>query len=102
MRTSFAVRDRAYEASVTRVGRPEGEMFEIFEVAVVGPGGSRVEGTLKFTEAALALAEETATKEGGTADEKTARGCARCLAAELAIRKLKPDFSFVVDHRWIP
>jgi hypothetical protein len=101
MRTSFEVRNKSYEADISRVEKPEGEKFEICEASVRGPDGGPIMGTFKLTDTAIALAEENATEQGGSAEEWLSRGCVRSLAAELVIRPLKPDFSFVVDHRWI-
>lgn len=101
MRESFNVGNQSYEADIKRIEKPEGEKYETCEASVRGPGGGHIVGTLKLTDTALALAEEKAAEEGGSTEEWLARGCARSLAAELVIRPLKPDFAFVVDHRWI-
>ena len=101
MRASFQVRNRRYELELSGEGRPEGEKFAIFRATVTGQEGGPVQGTLKLTESALTIAREKASRGGGSAEEWLARGCARSLASEVLIRKLKPDFSFVVDHRWI-
>ena len=101
MRTSFEVRTTTYEADINRVDKPEGEKFAICNASIHGPGGWEVKGTFKLTDTAIAMAEERASEEGGSTEEWLARGCARSLAAELVIRQLKPDFSFVIDHRWI-
>ena len=101
MKTTFDVGSDTYEADIAHVGKPEGEKFDIYEATVQGPERSSVQGTLKLTETALALADEKAKDESETAEEWIARGCARSLASEILIRKLRPEFSFVVDHRWI-
>jgi hypothetical protein len=101
MKTTFEVRSDSYEADITHVGKPEGEKFAIYEATVQGPESSSVKGTLKLTDTALALAAEKAKDQGETAEKWVARGCARSLASEALIRKLQPEFSFVVDHRWI-
>ena len=101
MKTTFEVSSDSYEVDITHVGKPEGEKFETYEVTVRGPESSSVQGTLKLTDTALALADEKAKDESETAEEWIARGCARSLASEVLIRKLQPEFSFVVDHRWI-
>jgi hypothetical protein len=101
MRTSFEVRDRVYDIEIARGERPEGDKFEIYRAALRDADGALVNGTLKLTETAILLAEEKAGEEGGTPEEWLARGCARSLAAEILIRKPMPDFSFVIDHRWI-
>lgn len=101
MRTSFEVGNKSYETEISRIEKPDGEKFEICEASVRGPDGGQIMGTFKLTDTAIALAEEKASEEGGSAEEWLARGCARSLAADLVIRPLRPDFSFVVDHRWI-
>ena len=101
MKTSFVVNNNSYEADIRRVEKPEGEKFEICEASVRIPDGLEVKGTFKLTDTAIALAEERASQEGGSPEGWLVRGCARSLAAELVIRQLKKDFSFVIDHRWI-
>ncbi len=100
MKTTFEVRSESYEVDFAHVGKPEGEKFEIYEATVHGPVSSPVKGTLKLTDAAIALADEKAKDQGKTAEEWIARGCARSLASETLIRNLQPEFSFVLDHRW--
>ncbi len=101
MKTTFEVRDESYEANIEPMERPEGEKFELYQVAVRGPDGRSVNGTFKLTDDAVALANEMAADQGGSAESWVAKGGARSLASEILIRKLEPDFAFVVDHRWI-
>jgi hypothetical protein len=101
MRASFKVRDREYQADIRPTDKAEDEKFKLYSVAVESQETAPVEGILKLTPGAIEVAGERASKEGGSADEWLARGCARSLAAEVLIRKLRPEFSFVVDHRWI-
>ena len=109
MKASFKVREEEYQADIRPVDSPaspdssasKDEKFKLYSVAVRGQGEQSVDGLLKLTSRAIEVADEQATKEGGSAEEFLARGCARSLAAEILIRKLKPEFSFVVDHRWI-
>jgi hypothetical protein len=100
-KTVFKVRGKVYDAVIHRGEQPEGEKFENYQASVRNPEGTEVKGLLKLTGTATLLAEQKAKEEGGTPEEWVARGCGRSLAAEVLIRKLKPDFSFVVDHRWI-
>jgi hypothetical protein len=95
------VREKEYQVELSRAGKPEDEKFEPFRVTVEGQVGGEVTGTLKLTPRALEVAGERASKDGGSSEEWLVRGCARSLASEVLIRKLKPDFSFVVDERWI-
>ncbi len=95
------MRDRVYDIEIAPGERPEGDQFEIYRVALLDADGAQVNGTLKLTKTAILLAEQKAGEEGGTPEEWLARGCGRALAAEIVIRKPKPDFSFVIDHRWI-
>jgi len=101
MRASFQVRDRRYEVEIRPDDKAEDEKFKLYAAAVAGQGEGAVEGTLKLTPQAIQIASERASREGSTAEEWLARGCARSLAAEVLIRKLKPEFSFIVDHRWM-
>jgi hypothetical protein len=100
MRADFQVRDKTYHAEIRPGEKTEDEKFQLYSVAVSGQNGA-VEGTLKVTPQALDLAGKRASQEGGSAEEWLARGVAKSLAAEVLIRKLKPQFSFIVDHRWI-
>jgi hypothetical protein len=101
MTTTFKVRDREYRLEVTPAERPEGEKFELYRATVSGQEGGPVSGTLKLTTKTLEQAREKAVKDGDSAEQWLARACGRSLASELLIRRLKPDFSFVVDHRWV-
>jgi len=101
MKAEFQVHDKHYQADIRPGAKSEDEKFQLYAVAVGGQGAGTVEGTLKVTPRALELAGERASKEGGSADDWLARGCVKSLAAEVLIRQLKPEFSFVVDHRWI-
>lgn len=101
MKAEFQVRDRRYQAEIRPEGKTEDEKFQLYAVSVGGQDAGPVEGTLKITPQAIELAGTRASKEGGSSEEWLARGCARSLAAEVLIRQLKPEFTFVVDHRWI-
>lgn len=100
MTTTFTVRDREYQVDVLPAGKPEGEKFELYKVTVTGQKSGPVEGTLKLTALALDAARARAEKEGGSRDQVVARACGKSLASEVLIRELKPEFSFIVDHRW--
>jgi hypothetical protein len=101
MTADFQVRDKRYHAEIRPGDKTEDEKFQLYSVAVGGQNAGAVEGTLKVTPQALELAGKRASQEGGSAEDWLARGCAKSLAAEVLIRKLKPQFSFIVDHRWI-
>lgn len=101
MKAAFQVRDKQYQAEISAGAKSEDEKFQLYSVSVGGQEGGAVQGTLKITPQAIELADTRASKEGGSGEEWLARGCARSLAAEVLIRKLKPDFSFIVDHRWV-
>jgi hypothetical protein len=101
MRADFEVRGKEYQAEIRPGEKSEDEKFQLYSVAVGGQGAGAVEGTLKVTPQALEVAGQRASQEGGSAEDWLARGCAKSLAAEVLIRKLKPQFSFVVDYRWI-
>ena len=100
MKADFEVRDKRYHAEIRPGDKTEDGKFHLYSVSVGGQNGA-VEGTLKITPQAIELAGERAGKEGGSPEEWLARGCAQSLAAEVLIRKLKPQFSFIVDHRWV-
>ena len=101
MSTTFEVHGKQYRAEVRAAGKPEGEKFDLYRVTVSGQKSGAVEGTMKLTTLALQTAEERAREKGGSKDEWVARAVAKSLASEVLIRKLQPEFSFVVDHRWV-
>jgi hypothetical protein len=101
MKTSFVVGDTPYEAHIRRVDKPGGENYEICDASVRSSDEPEVRGRFRLTDTAIAAAEERASREGGSAEEWLVRGCVRSLTSELVIRRLKQDFSFVIDHRWI-
>jgi hypothetical protein len=101
MKTTIEVRGKQYQIELGRPEKPEGEKFNLCPVRVQGQEGGEVRGTLKVTDLARERAKERASREGGNEDDWLARACGRSLAAEVLIRKLQPDFSFLVDHRWL-
>ena len=101
MKAGFQVRDKQYQAEISAGEKSDDEKFQLYSVSVDGQEGGAVQGTLKITPRAIEVADARASKEGGSAEEWLARGCARSLAAEVLIRRLKPEFSFIVDHRWV-
>ena len=92
MQTSFTVHGKTYQASFEKSAKGEEDKFQPFRATVSGPGTS-VAGTLQITDSLLAIAD--------TDPSRFADACGRSLASELYIRELEPDFSFVVDHRWV-
>ena len=101
MKATFTVRNKSYELELGPTEKGEGEKFEPYRASVRGQNGGSVEGTLKLTPETLDHARGRAEREGGSVEDLLARACARSLAAEVLIRRLKPDFSFIVDHRWV-
>lgn len=96
MKTTFRVRDKEYELTLSRREPGEEDKFHLFAAIVSGQPGGPVTGQLQLTDEAIKKAEEQDSPE-----RALARACARSLASEVLIRKLEPDFSFVVDHRWL-
>ncbi|HSF16857.1 MAG TPA: hypothetical protein VLK65_15010 [Vicinamibacteria bacterium] len=101
MRTTFKVREKDYDLVLERRERGEGDTNQPFGATVTGQPGGPVSGTLQLTDSLLRTADETATLRDSSAEELVTGACVRSLASELSFRKLKPDFSFVVDHRWL-
>jgi hypothetical protein len=101
MRTTFTVRDRKYELVLEKREPGEGEKYHPYTATVSGQNGSPVKGTLQFTPGALEAAQKMAAEKRLSVDDLLAGAGARALAAEVLVRKLKPDFSFIVDHRWL-
>jgi hypothetical protein len=95
MKTTVRVREQQFELALAKMERAEEDKFQPYEATVSGQRGGTVKGQFKLTDSALERAKEEPSEE-----EALARACGRSLAAEVVIRKLKPDFSFVVDHRW--
>jgi hypothetical protein len=101
MRTKFTVRNQEYEVVLEKRERGEADKFQPFTATVSGQSGGPVRGTMQFTPEAYEAAKKTAAERGSSEDELVARASGRSLASEVLIRKLKPEFSFVVDHRWL-
>ena len=100
MRTTFTVRNQKYELSLEKREPAEGEKNHPHTATVSGPNGT-VRGTLNFTQGSLDAAQKMAEAKGPSVDDLLVAAAGRSLAAEVLIRKLKPDFSFIVDHRWL-
>jgi hypothetical protein len=101
VKASFEVRGEPYELEMGRRDDQEGEAFVIYEATVRPRQQGEIKGTLKLTAQAVEAAAARGDKEGRSAEDWLARGCARSVAAELVIRSLKPEFNLVVDHRWV-
>ncbi len=101
MQSKFAVQDTQYEVVLEKKERGEGDKFNPYGATVSGQPSGNVSGTCRITDDALRLAEERTSSEGASSGELLARACGKSLASELVIRKLEPDFAFVVDHRWL-
>ncbi len=105
MRTTFTVRNKTYELSLEKRDPVEGEKNHPYTATVSGQNGpGPVRGTLQFTPGALDAAQKTAaapSRDAPSVDDLLVSAGGRSLAAEVLFRKLKPDFSFVVDHRWL-
>jgi hypothetical protein len=100
MRTTFTVRNQTYELSLEKREPKEGEKNHPHAATVTGQS-TPVTGTLQVTQGALDAAQKMAAEEGASVEKLLTEAGARALAAEVVIRKLKPDFSFIVDHRWL-
>jgi hypothetical protein len=101
MRTNFKVRDKEYEVSLEKRERGEGDKFIPYSAAVSGQNEGTVKGTIQLTPQALEAAQKKSAEGSTSVDDLVASASGRALAAEVLIRKLKPDFSFVVDYRWL-
>jgi hypothetical protein len=101
MKSKFTVKNQEYEVSLEKKERGEGDKFNPYRATVTGQPGGAIEGTFQITDAALEAAEKKASNGGGDAGEHLAQACGKSLASEILLRKLKPDFSFVIDYRWL-
>jgi len=101
MQSKFTVKSHEYEVALEKSERGEEDKFNPYRATVTGQPDGPVQGTCQITDAALEAADKSATSGGATAGDRLADACGKSLAAELVIRKLKPDFSFVVDYRWL-
>lgn len=100
MKATFTVKGRQYEVSIDKRERAEDDKHNPFSGSVSGQDGGAVQGSFQVTDGAIAAAEELAQSGSASAESLLATACGKAVAAELVIRKLRPDFSFVVDHRW--
>ena len=101
MRSKFTVKNQQYEVVLEKKERGEDDKFNPYGATVSGQPGGAVAGTCQVTDAALEAADESAADGGASPDDLLAQACGRSIASELVIRKLKADFSFVVDYRWL-
>jgi hypothetical protein len=101
MRATFTFRNKKYDLVLEKREPAEGEKTHPYGATVSGSNGGPIRGTLQFTPAALEAAKKMAAEKGGSLGDLLASAGARSLAAEMVIRKLKPQFSFIVDHRWL-
>ena len=100
MKSTFTVNKKQYEVALEKGERGEDDEFHPFSATVTGQEGGAVRGVCQITDRALELANDKAA--GGTnAEDLLAAACGKSIASELVLRKLKPDFSFVVDYRWL-
>lgn len=100
MKSKFTVKNKQYEVALEKGERGEEDKFHPFNATVTGQEGGAVHGVFQLTDRALEAASEKAAG-GNSADDLLAVACGKSLASELILRKLKPDFSFVVDYRWL-
>ena len=101
MKATFSVQEHEYQIALEKKERAEGDKFNPFGATVTGQPGGAVAGTCQITDSLLEAAGEKAGSGAAAEGDLLAQACGRSLAAELVIRKLKPEFSFVVDHRWL-
>lgn len=101
MKTTFKVREKEYTVELSKKERTEEDKFNPYAAKVSGQVGGDVQGLIQVTDAAIEMAGEKAASGGGSEGDLLAKACGRSLASEILIRKLKPEFSFVVDYRWL-
>ena len=101
MKTTFKVREQEYSVELTKKERAEEDKFNPYAAKVSGQAGGDIQGLMQITDAAIEMASEKASSGGSSEDDVFAKACGRSLASELLIRKLKPEFSFVLDYRWL-
>ena len=99
MKSKFTVKSHEYEVALEKNERDEEDKFNPYRATVTGQSDGPVQGICQITDAAIEAADKNATS-GGAAD-LLAEACGKSIASELVIRGLKPDFSFVVDYRWL-
>ena len=101
MKSKFTVKSHEYEVALEKKARGEEDKFNPYRATVTGQSDGPVQGICQITDAALEAADKNATSGGANAGDRLAEACGKSLASELVIRQLKPDFSFVVDYRWV-
>ena len=101
MKSKFTVQSQEYEVVLEKKERGEEDKFNPHRATVSGQPDGPVQGSCQITDAALEAADKKATGGGASAGDLVAEACGKSIASELVIRKLKPDFSFVVDYRWV-
>ncbi len=101
MKSKFTVNNHEYEVVLEKSERGEDDKFNPYRATVSGQSDGPVQGSCQITDAALEMADKKVVSGGATAGDLLAEACGKSIASELVIRKLKPDFSFVVDYRWL-
>jgi hypothetical protein len=101
MKSKFTVKNQEYELALEKKARGEDDKFNPYSAKVSGQPDGTVAGTCQITDAALEAADKKASASGADAGDLLAEACGKSIASELVIRTLKPDFSFVVDYRWL-
>jgi len=76
--------------------RGEKDKHQPWRATLRPENGEQVEGYFLVTD----LAAEAAEKDGNP-DSRLGTAFSRAIIAELAMRRLKSGFRFVVDHRWV-
>ena len=101
MKSKFTVKNQKYEVTLEKKERGEEDKFNPYRAMVSGQPDGTVQGSCQITDAALEAADKKAAGGGATSVDLIVEACGKSVASELVIRKLKPDFSFVVDYRWL-
>lgn len=101
MKSKFTVNNHEYEVALEKSERGEDDKFNPYRATVSGQDGGPVQGVCQLTDAAVEAANKQAAEGGANAGDLLASACGKSIASELVIRQLKPDFSFVVDYRWL-
>lgn len=98
MKKVFDFFGQAYALEMDGSAEAEGD-FQLFKAVVTRTGETR-KGVFKLTKSAWEAVNRKAQESQRPLDENLVEGCVDAIKAELYIRPLPDEFSYLLDHRY--
>jgi hypothetical protein len=98
MKKEFDFFGQPYTLEMDGDAEAEGD-FRLFKAVVTRTGATR-KGVFKLTKSAWEAVNRKAEKVQRPLDENLVEGCIDAIKAELYIRPLPDEFSYLLDHRY--